>query len=193
MLRVVVDPGVLVSAALSPRAAPADLLRAWREGAFELVVSPWLLQSWTTPCGARSSGATSARRTPARTSASLHRNAVTRSDPDVPTGATPDPGDDYLVGLAGMSPSHTCSVRDRRRAGGPRPAPAYVGLERILDLWSPAGLPARLERRHGIVCRECCGLRFRPDPTVGLEQLESSAYLLKWHGQADRDPARAGT
>jgi hypothetical protein len=35
----VVDPNVLVSAALSKRRAPWELVRLWREGAFELVVS----------------------------------------------------------------------------------------------------------------------------------------------------------
>lgn len=43
MLRAVVDPGVLIAGFISPRAAPAALLRAWRIGEFELIVSPALL------------------------------------------------------------------------------------------------------------------------------------------------------
>lgn len=42
-MRAVLDPNVLVSAVLSPRGAPADVLRAWHDGRFELVVSPHLL------------------------------------------------------------------------------------------------------------------------------------------------------
>lgn len=43
MLRAVLDTNVLVSAILSRRGAPAALLRAWRDGEFEVVVSPSLL------------------------------------------------------------------------------------------------------------------------------------------------------
>jgi putative PIN family toxin of toxin-antitoxin system len=39
----VVDPGVLVSAAISPRGAPRELLVAWRSGRFRMVVSYDLL------------------------------------------------------------------------------------------------------------------------------------------------------
>jgi putative PIN family toxin of toxin-antitoxin system len=43
VLRVVLDPGVLISAVLSRPGAPAEALDAWRDGAFDLVVSPLLL------------------------------------------------------------------------------------------------------------------------------------------------------
>ena len=43
MLRVVLDPGVLVSAVLSRSGAPARILDAWRDGEFDLIVSPFLL------------------------------------------------------------------------------------------------------------------------------------------------------
>jgi putative PIN family toxin of toxin-antitoxin system len=42
-LRAVFDPNVIISALLSPRGAPGNALRAWRDGAFELIVSPALL------------------------------------------------------------------------------------------------------------------------------------------------------
>lgn len=42
-MRAVLDPNVLVSALLSPDGPPARILRAWLDGAFELVVSPLLL------------------------------------------------------------------------------------------------------------------------------------------------------
>jgi putative PIN family toxin of toxin-antitoxin system len=40
----VLDTNVLVAALLSSRGAPADLLRLWLGGGFEMVVSPLLLQ-----------------------------------------------------------------------------------------------------------------------------------------------------
>ncbi len=43
MPRAVLDPGVLVSALISPTGAPAKLLLAAREGSFDLVLSPLLL------------------------------------------------------------------------------------------------------------------------------------------------------
>jgi putative PIN family toxin of toxin-antitoxin system len=43
-VRAVLDPNVLISAVLSPKGKPAQLLGAWREGAFELMVSAALLE-----------------------------------------------------------------------------------------------------------------------------------------------------
>lgn len=43
MARAVLDPGVLVSALITPTGRPAELLRAARAGNFELIVSPLLL------------------------------------------------------------------------------------------------------------------------------------------------------
>lgn len=43
MTRVVLDANVFVSAILSPKGAPARILRAWRDGRFQLVVSEPIL------------------------------------------------------------------------------------------------------------------------------------------------------
>ncbi len=100
MLRVVVDTGVLVSARLSGRGAPAELVRRWLAGELDLIVSPLL---------------------PAELEEVLHRSAFRRwlapdevddyvhllrmhatmvDDPAPEVGLTPDPDDDYLVNLA---------------------------------------------------------------------------------------------
>ena len=42
-MRAVLDANVLVSALISPRGAPAKIVEAWEEGAFEIVVSEQLL------------------------------------------------------------------------------------------------------------------------------------------------------
>ncbi len=42
-MRAVLDPNIIISALLSPDGAPARVLLAWREGAFDLLVSPQLL------------------------------------------------------------------------------------------------------------------------------------------------------
>ena len=43
MIRAVVDPNVLIAAALAPNGPPADCLRAHADGRFELIVSELLL------------------------------------------------------------------------------------------------------------------------------------------------------
>lgn len=43
MLRAVLDPNVLISATLSSAGAPAELVRRWLDGEFELIVSTALL------------------------------------------------------------------------------------------------------------------------------------------------------
>lgn len=50
MLRAVVDPGVLISALISPTGAPAELIRRWLSGAVQLVWSPTLLEEFETVC-----------------------------------------------------------------------------------------------------------------------------------------------
>ena len=42
-MRAVLDPNVLVSAAISGRGVPAEILRRWEDGEFELVVSAEIL------------------------------------------------------------------------------------------------------------------------------------------------------
>ncbi|MGH2892355.1 MAG: PIN domain-containing protein, partial [Solirubrobacteraceae bacterium] len=42
-MRTVVDPNVLVSAAISPAGPPRQIVAAWIDGRFELVISPALL------------------------------------------------------------------------------------------------------------------------------------------------------
>ena len=43
MLRLVIDPGVLIAALISALGAPRQLILSWLDGEFELLVSPMLL------------------------------------------------------------------------------------------------------------------------------------------------------
>lgn len=101
MLRVVLDANVLISALLSPRGSPAELLRRSVAGAFDLVVSPVLVdeveRALAYPRLAERVGAEAAR----AFAANLRRHAILVDDPsEVEPGVTGDPGDDYLVALA---------------------------------------------------------------------------------------------
>jgi len=94
------DPGVLISGLISAKGAPRGLLWLWLEGSFELITCPALLgelesvllrpkfRPYVSPHEVRAYLAL------------LLRLSVAERDPEVPAGLTPDPGDDYLVGLA---------------------------------------------------------------------------------------------
>jgi putative PIN family toxin of toxin-antitoxin system len=104
--RAVLDPGVLVSALITPTGIPAKLLAATRGGSFELIVSPLLLEELKLVL----------RREKFRRYVDLgvvdqyvellRRDAAMAADP---TGPPPircaDPDDDYLIALA-----HSCNA-----------------------------------------------------------------------------------
>jgi putative PIN family toxin of toxin-antitoxin system len=100
-VRVVLDVNVLVSALLSPDGAPARVLVAWLEGAFELIVSPRLLDELRRVLAYPKIS----RRIRPDDAALLLRwvaeQAIAVSDPDEdPPVRSMDPGDDYLIALA---------------------------------------------------------------------------------------------
>ena len=100
MLRVVLDPGVLVSAVLSQSGAPAEALDAWRDGAFDLIVSPRLLDELEEVL---LRPRFSEHATPDQVSAyvdALAVEGVAFADPDDPPRVSRDRDDDYLFALA---------------------------------------------------------------------------------------------
>lgn len=99
-MRVVLDANVLVSALLTPKGPPAKIVRAWLDGAFELVVSPRLLEEiervFAYPKIATRISIEDAERT-------LELLADAMSYPDEASATAPvvaDPEDAYLVALA---------------------------------------------------------------------------------------------
>ena len=101
MRRAVLDPGVLVSALITPTGAPAKLLAAAREGELELIVSPLLIEELRGVL----------RREKFRRYVDLdvvrdyvellEREATHAPDPEGPPPLrSPDPDDDYLIALA---------------------------------------------------------------------------------------------
>jgi putative PIN family toxin of toxin-antitoxin system len=99
--RAVLDPGVLVSALITPTGTPAKLLAATRSGSFELIVSPLLLDELRSVL----------RREKFRRYVNLdvvdqyvgllRRDAAMANDPaEPPPIRCVDPDDDYLIALA---------------------------------------------------------------------------------------------
>jgi putative PIN family toxin of toxin-antitoxin system len=100
-VRAILDPNVLISALLSPDGSPARTLRAWLDGAFELVVRRRLLdelrRALAYPKLRRRIGPEEARRFVDL----LTQTAVVVPDPDRPPSVrSRDPDDDYLIALA---------------------------------------------------------------------------------------------
>lgn len=100
-MRCVLEPNVLVSALLSRRGAPAELLRLWFEGAFELVASPLLLAELRRVLGYPKIESRVSSAEAEAFLALLNVGAVILDDPTQPPSLrSADPHDDYLIALA---------------------------------------------------------------------------------------------
>lgn len=101
MLRAVLDPGVLVSALITPTGTPAKLLNATRSGSFDLVVSPLLLEELRLVLLREKFRRYVDFDVVDRYLELLRRDAEMATDP---AGPPPihclDPDDDYLIALA---------------------------------------------------------------------------------------------
>lgn len=135
-MRAVLDPNVIISALLSPSGSPAKAVRAWLDGAYDLVVSPLLLdeleRALTYPKIRK-------RVTPAEAQELLEllrTEGDSREDPtDAPPVRSSDPGDDYLIALAAASQAIIVSG-DRH----------LLDLGDDLPVYSPAAFLAVIER-----------------------------------------------
>jgi putative PIN family toxin of toxin-antitoxin system len=98
--RVVLDVNVYVSALLALTGSPARILDLWAKGRFEVIVSPLLLAELGRVLHRpKFRSSISMIQIDALLSA-LTEEGIAAADPEVQVGATPDPGDDYLVALA---------------------------------------------------------------------------------------------
>lgn len=113
MLRAVVDPGVLISALISPAGAPADVIRRWLKGEVQLVWSPALIEEFDSVCRRPRFRAWFSEEE-AESIAELLRDAGESHD-DVLTEASPPPdgADAYLVHLAAASAVDCLVTGDR--------------------------------------------------------------------------------
>lgn len=105
MLRVVLDPHVVVVAALSRKGAAAELLRRWGAGEFELVVSEQLLTELDRALAYPKLRSRIPLADARELISLLTRGATVARDPADPPRRSRDPGDDYLLALAETSRS----------------------------------------------------------------------------------------
>ena len=133
MLRVVFDPGVLVSAILSRSGAPAEALDAWREGAFDLIVSPLLLDELEEVL-LRPRFSEFASPDHVRTYVdSLAVEGVAFDDPADPPRVTRDRDDDYLFALAVAAEANFIVSGDKDLTSVPGPPCAVLTPRAFLD------------------------------------------------------------
>ena len=133
MLRVVFDPGVLVSAVLSQAGAPAEALDAWRDGAFDLVVSPLLLDELEEVLlRPRFSEYVSPDQVRAYVDA-LAVEGVAFDDPEDAPRVTRDQDDDYLFALAIAARADFIVSGDKDLTSVPGPPCAVLTPRAFLD------------------------------------------------------------
>jgi putative PIN family toxin of toxin-antitoxin system len=135
VVRAILDPNIIISALLSPKGARAKALRAWIEGAFELIVSPLLLaeleRALAYPKLRKHIEADEAN----RVIDWLRRSATMTEDPgDPPSVRSPDPDDDYLIALAESQQAVLVSGDDH-----------LLGLSKELPIYRPARFLELLE------------------------------------------------
>lgn len=114
MRRVVVDPSVLVSAAITPRRTPPDLVvRAAVDGAYVLVISQMLVRELESVLGRSKLRRYLSAEDAAEFVERLRRIAHMAQDPKVRAAVVRDPQDDYLVALALASKAEVLVSSDR--------------------------------------------------------------------------------
>lgn len=100
MLRIVADPGVLVSAVLASIGPPAQLIDRWRAGEFDLIVSLKLLTELEDVLLRPKFHVLMTEEDACAYVDALALEAVVVGDPEEVERVTDDPDDDYLVALA---------------------------------------------------------------------------------------------
>ena len=137
MTRVVVDPGVLISALIGRRGAAPDLiLRAWIDDRLEIVASPTLLSELERVIGRPKFASRIGTRAGPEFVERIARHATVIDDPAAVSDVTRDPDDDYLVALAreAQVDAIVSGDRDLLEAGLTNP-----------PVWTPRGLLDRLD------------------------------------------------
>ena len=137
MTRAVLDSNVLVSAFISRRGGAPDLIvRAWREGAFELVVSPQLIAELTDVLGRPKFATQAADGRAEAYIAALAGDAIRVDDPPEAPAVSPDRGDDYLIALARASRAEVIVSGDEH-------------LTQLVDLEPPVLTPRQFVEQLG--------------------------------------------
>ena len=130
----VLDPNVLVSAAISTAGPPRQIVDAWVDGRFELIASPALINELRDVLARPRFRRWISTATAADFIAGLEESAVIIDDPPAVPGVSPDPDDDYLIALARAAHADYLVSGDRHLTDLPRPDPPVLTPRQFLDL-----------------------------------------------------------
>ncbi|HEV7175475.1 MAG TPA: putative toxin-antitoxin system toxin component, PIN family [Solirubrobacteraceae bacterium] len=133
-MRAVLDPNVLVSAAISPTGQPRQILTAWIEQRFELIASPALLDELADVLARPKFRRYITVAVATEFIDGLATDATIVADPPELPGVSPDPDDDYLVALARAAGADYLVSGDRHLLDLTDPNPPVLTPRQFLDL-----------------------------------------------------------
>lgn len=132
-MRAVLDPNVLVSAAISPAGPPRQILTAWSKERFELIVSPSVLDELADVLARPKFRRCITTATAVSFVDGLAADAIIVTDPLEPPSVSPDPDDDYLFALARAAGADYLVSGDRHLLDLTDPDPPVRTPRQFLD------------------------------------------------------------
>lgn len=133
MIRAVIDPGVLIAGLISPRGAPAGIIRAWQHGVFEMVISAKLLDELTATLLRPKFRQWIGENDAVAFVEILRLSAIVVDDPATADRVSRDPDDDYLIALARAAGAHVLVSGDRDLTSIDADEPPIVTPRRFLE------------------------------------------------------------
>lgn len=133
-MRAVLDPNVLVSAAIAPTGPPRQIVAAWVDERFELISSSALLDELAGVLARPKFRRFISAELAGEFIAGLAQDATIVDDPRDPPAASPDPDDDYLIALARVSGADYLVSGDRHLLDLEKADPPVLTPRQFLDL-----------------------------------------------------------
>jgi uncharacterized protein len=132
-VRAVLDPNVLVSAAISPAGPPRQIVTAWTNERFELIVSPSVLDELADVLARPKFRRFITTAIAVAFIDGLAADATILADPPDPPSVSPDPDDDYLIALARTADADYLVSGDRHLLDLTDPDPPVLTPRQFLD------------------------------------------------------------
>ena len=127
---------------ISPAGAPREIVTAWTQGSFDLVVSPLLLDELRDVLARPRFRRWVSVATVAEYIQGLTDAATIITDPPAVPGLSPDPDDDYLIALARVAEADYLVSGDRHLTGITHPTPPVLTPRQFRDrLTGPPSIP----------------------------------------------------
>lgn len=133
-MRAVLDPNVLVSAAISPNGPPRQILTAWADERLELIISPAVLDELADVLARPKLQRFITTTLAVAFIDGLATDAVIVRDTPDPPGLSPDPDDDYLIALARAANADYLVSGDRHLLDLAEPDPPVLTPRQFVDL-----------------------------------------------------------